>query len=78
MRNDDADLLDCVIERLVAIRTRLGRHVFRDAGRRALSGIARAALAEGERRAARGRLESEVVAQFPLERARDGGEKENP
>lgn len=75
MRNDDADLLDRVVERLVAIRMRLGRHVYRDAGRRALSGIARAALAEGERRARRRRASSTdataEVTPFPIGRRFD-------
>ena len=52
MRNDDSDLLDRVVKRLIAIKSTLGRRVYRDAAKRALGGIARAALAEGERRAA--------------------------
>jgi hypothetical protein len=62
---DDADLLDLVAERLVAVRLRLGRHVYRDAARRALAGIARAALAEGERRAGRIPMRGNVV-RFPM------------
>lgn len=65
MQTDDADLLDRVIERLVAIKWRLGEHVYRDAARRALSGIGRAAMAEGERIAKRGSRDSGNVVPFP-------------
>ena len=54
MPNDDDHLQNRVADRLVVIRARLGPRVFRSAARRALVGIGRAALAEGERRAAAG------------------------
>jgi hypothetical protein len=51
MSNDDDALRDRVVDRLHAIRTRLGSRVFRTAAHKAMVGIGRAALAEGERRA---------------------------
>jgi hypothetical protein len=73
MHNDDADLLDCVVERLVAIKFRLGGHVYRDAAQRALTAIARAALAEGERIAARHSNRGVNVVPFP-----NGSRNPNP
>jgi len=52
MSNDDDALRDKVAARLQSVRTRLGSRVFRAAARRALVGIGKAALVEGERRAA--------------------------
>jgi hypothetical protein len=53
MSNDDDALQNKVATRLQTIRTSLGTRTLRAAARRALVDIAKAALAEGERRAAR-------------------------
>ena len=53
MRNDDRNLRNRIAERLVTVQMRFGDPVYRDAAQRALAGIARAALAEAERRASR-------------------------
>ena len=68
MSNDDADLLDRVIERLVTIKSRLGAHVYRDAAQGALTAIARAAMAEGERLSKRARCVGDNVVLFPQRR----------
>jgi hypothetical protein len=57
MPSDDDVLRNRVIDRLHAIRARFGSRDFRAAARRALVGIAKAALAEGERRAAPSKVE---------------------
>ncbi len=64
---EDVALFDLVVERLAAVRLQLGPAAFRDAAGRALNGIARAALAEAERRAKRPpKKETGVVIRFPF------------
>ena len=71
MSSRDDDLHERVIRRLASIRTRLGERVFRAAARKALVGIGKAALAEGERRAAsrdsfeRNRITSSILDDVP-------------
>jgi hypothetical protein len=61
MRNDDDALRDRVVDRLHAIRKRLGARTFRTAAQKALVGIGRAALAEGERRATSSKTRTAVA-----------------
>ena len=72
MGNDDDDMLDHAIERLVTIKLRLGAHVYRDAAQGALSAIARAAMAEGERLSKRARCVDDNVVLFPQRRKSEG------
>ncbi|MBO1905303.1 hypothetical protein KHP60_09700 [Microvirga sp. 3-52] len=63
------ELLLRVLSRLVGIHATLGPDVYRQAGQRALLGIAAAAHVEAERRA-RGPCPSGTVVKFPLARTR--------
>ncbi len=65
----DFERLNDLIARLVTIRKSLGSRVFRDAVRRAILGIARAAMAEAERKSIAGRTrERGSIVHFPLAR----------
>lgn len=65
------DLIIKVIMRLAAVYENLGHRAYRDAGHRALLGIARAAVIEAELRAGKGKNKVEgPVIPFPLDRAR--------
>lgn len=66
------DLLIQVLVRLANVHEQFGPPAYRDAGRRALHGIALAVKLEAERRAGGGdRKASGAVVDFPLARARD-------
>lgn len=73
------DLVIKVVARLAAVYDNLGYRAYLDAGHRALLGIARAAQAEAELRAGKGKVKTKVegpVIRFPLDRARKQVDRE--